>query len=265
MSAQEHTSSPDVLDRRTLARDHRRLASLLRPGMTVLDVGCGTGAITADIARAVAPGGTTVGIDRDPALLQRAREHHAAVTGLRFEEADILAMPADAAFDVVTAARVLQWIAHPGEALARMAGRARPGGAVVTLEYSHGDIAWEPEPPAAVRRFYDAFLAWRAAHGWNNGLGHRLPALFTEAGLLDVETSVEDEIATRDAPGFADAVGIWLSVMRDTGPLIVASGELGADDLDAAKAAHRAWCERDARRQQMVLRAVVGRRAGATR
>jgi hypothetical protein len=145
-----------------------------------------------------------------------------------------------------------------------MAGRARPGGAVVALEYSHADIVWEPEPPAAVRRFYDAFLAWRAAHGWDNRLGHRLPALFADAGLLGVEKSVEDEVATRDAPGFGDAVGIWLSVMRDTGPLIVASGELRADDLDAAAAAHRVWSERDAQRQQMVLRAVVGRRAGAT-
>src|SRR4030095_14961883 len=69
----------------------------------------------------------------------------------------------DAASDVVTAARVLQWIAHPGEALERMVGRARPGGAVVALEYSHADIAWEPEPPAAGRRFYDAFLAARRA------------------------------------------------------------------------------------------------------
>src|SRR5262245_64036454 len=125
-------------------------------------------------------------------------------------------MPGYAAFDCVTAARVLQWIAHPGEALARMAGRARPGGAVVALESSHADIAWEPEPPAAVRRFYDAFLAWRAAHGWDNQLGHRLPALFADAGLVGVETSVEDEVATRDGPDFADAVGIWLSVMRDT-------------------------------------------------
>ena len=49
MSLQPHTSDARILDRRTLERDHRRLAELLKPGMAVLDVGCGTGAITAGL------------------------------------------------------------------------------------------------------------------------------------------------------------------------------------------------------------------------
>ena len=44
-----------ILDARSLGEDHAVLAALLRPGMTVLDVGCGTGAITRGIARAVSP------------------------------------------------------------------------------------------------------------------------------------------------------------------------------------------------------------------
>ena len=51
MSIQTHRSDPQVLNRRTLEIDHRVLAGVLRPGMSVLDVGCGTGAITAGIAR----------------------------------------------------------------------------------------------------------------------------------------------------------------------------------------------------------------------
>lgn len=259
MSGQAHTSDPGILDRRTLDQDHRRLAPLLRPGMSVLDVGCGTGAITEGIARAVGPMGTVLGIDRDPTLLGRAREMHASMPWLRFMQSDVLELPGDASFDVVTAARVLQWIALPERALARMVAATRPGGLVVALEYSHADLVWEPEPPPAVRRFYDAFLAWRDANGWDNRMGHRLAALYTAAGLLDVETHVEDEIATRGEPGFDDALAIWRSVMCDTGPLAVAAGLLRTSDLDAAASAHAVWCRRDANRQRMVLRAVVGR------
>ncbi len=259
MSTQAHTSDPHILDRRTLARDHRRLAALLRPGMSVLDVGCGTGAITAGIARAVGPTGTVLGIDRDATLLKRTCDLPASMPWLRFEQRDVLDLPGDARFDVVTAARVLQWIAQPERALARMLGATRPRGVIVVLEYSHADLVWEPEPPPAVRRFYDAFLAWRAANGWDNRLGHRLAALFGAAGLVDVETHVEDEVAARGEADFADALAIWRSVMCDTGPLAVAAGLLRASDLDAAAPAHAAWCQHQARRQRMVLRAVVGR------
>ena len=47
--------------RRTLERDHGHLARMLRPGISVLDVGCANGAITAGIAEAVGPDGTVVG------------------------------------------------------------------------------------------------------------------------------------------------------------------------------------------------------------
>ena len=262
MSAQAHTSDTATLDRRTLAGDHRRLAALLRPGMHVLDVGCGTGAITAGIARAVAPAGTVLGIDRDPSLLDRARTRHADVPGLRFEERDVLGLDGDDRFDVVTAARVLQWIERPADALARMVAAVRPGGHMVVLDYSHADLVWDPPPPAPVRRFRDAFLAWRDANGWDNRLAHRLSDLFLESGLVEVSATVEDEIADRGHPAFDDALGVWRRVIDTLGPLMVEAGTLAAADLDAAAAAYPEWCRQSARRQHMVLRAVVGRRPG---
>jgi hypothetical protein len=72
---------------------------------------------------------------------------------------------------------------------------------------------------------------------------------------------VEDEVATRGESGFADALELWQRVMETTGTTIVGAGLLGQTDLDAARAAHRAWSEHDARLQRMVLRAVDGRRA----
>ncbi|MBI3301586.1 MAG: methyltransferase domain-containing protein [Deltaproteobacteria bacterium] len=58
-----------LLNTRSLPTAHRRLAELLQPGLTVLDVGCGTGAITSGIAQIVAPHGRVVGIDINPHLI----------------------------------------------------------------------------------------------------------------------------------------------------------------------------------------------------
>src|SRR5262249_7438579 len=120
MSAQAHRSDPRILNRRTLEHDHRALAELLRPGLSVVAVGCGTGAITAGIAKAVGSNGRVLGIDRDNVLLDVARAEHTALPNLRFESGDATNLSFRSEFDVATAARTLQWIAEPARAVANM-------------------------------------------------------------------------------------------------------------------------------------------------
>src|SRR5260370_11588231 len=126
MPAQSHRSDPKILRRRSLQHDHRCLAKLLRPGLSLLDVGCGTGAITAGIAEVVGPNGCVIGVDRDAALLELAREEHAAFPHLRFELGDATNLNFRSQFDIVTAARTLQWIAEPILAVANMKKAAKP-------------------------------------------------------------------------------------------------------------------------------------------
>src|SRR5215472_10071551 len=103
MCQQSHRSDPRILNRRTLRQDHRYLASILRTGMDILDVGCGTGAITADIAKAVGPDGAALGIDRDDANVAGAVQQYGGIGNLRFETVDILSLDArlHGRFDVV--------------------------------------------------------------------------------------------------------------------------------------------------------------------
>ena len=259
MSGQQHRSEPAILDRRTLRADHRRLAALLRPGMRVLDVGCGPGAITRGIAEAVGPDGSVVGVDRDPALIDRARAGAAAFPNLRFEVGDATSLVYDAAFDVVTAARTLQWIADTGRAIRRMAHAVAPGGWLVVLDYNHARNAWDPAPPAAFMAFYAQFLAWRAANGWDNEVADHLPALLEAAGLTGIEIHDADEVGERGDADFAQKTALWVGVIDTLGPTMCGAGVCDAALVAAAREAYDAWRASTLQRQTLSMKTVIAR------
>jgi SAM-dependent methyltransferase len=218
--------------------------------MSVLDAGCGTGSITAGIAAAVGPAGHVIGLDRDESLLAIARQDHTTVANLEFVSGDLLALPSDPRFDISTAARLIQWIGDPGEAVRRLAAATRPGGRVVALDYNHALNSWTPDPPAGFRRFYQAFLDWRASNGWDNMMGERLPALFESAGLRRIEVYIDDEITPRGS-------AIWLHVLQSMGPKILTDER----DRAAIEAAYREYIETRLDVQSLSLRTVIGDKA----
>jgi len=255
---QQHQSDPLILNRRTVERDHRGLLDHLRAGLHVLDIGCGTGSITAGIARMVTPDGAVTGIDRDASLLDLARRQHAGVTGLRFEQQDVLNLSYQSQFDVVTAARVVQWIDDPPAALRGMKTAAKPGGLVVVLDYNHAENAWEPEPPQPFRTFYKAFLDWRAANRWSNQIAAELPALFRDAAIEVLRIENSDEIALCGEAGFEQAASLWADVAASLGPTIVAAGHLNEAQRQEAALAYREWVADGLQRQKLCLRTVSG-------
>ena len=259
MSHQQHTSDPGILDRRCLSRDHRVLAARLSPGLSVLDVGCGTGAITKGIAEAVGPGGTVVGIDRDAALIARARAHGALLPNLRFEEADATRLAFEAAFDIVTAARALQWIADLDAAIRAMARAARPGGLFVLLDYNHALNAWDPAPPADFAALYAAFLSWRAANGWDNEVANHLPALLADAGLVQIRSLDEDVTSVKGDPDFDERAALWIEVIDNIGPALVTARACDAALPDAARRSYDAWRRTGLRRHVLSMKAVEAR------
>lgn len=255
---QQHQSDPRILNRRSVERDHRGLLDHLRSGMHVLDIGCGTGSITAGIARLVMPDGVVTGIDRDSALLDLARQDHAGVTGLCFEQQDVLNLPYQSQFDVVTAARVVQWIEDPPAAMRSMKTAAKTGGMVVVLDYNHSENLWEPEPPQAFRTFYKAFLDWRASNRWSNQVAAELPSLFRDAGIEVLRIENSDETAVRGEPGFEQAASIWADVAESLGPNIVAQGYLTEAQLEEAARLYREWVADGLEQQILCLRTVSG-------
>lgn len=252
-----------ILDTRTLATAHRRLAQLIRPGMSILDVGCGTGAITCGIAEAQGSHVVrVVGVDTNAGFIEAARARHAGMPGLSFAVADAYALPWTAAFDLVNAARVLQWLRDADAALAAMVAATKPGGRVLVLDYNHDKIAWDPPPPESMQRFYAAFLAWRADAGMDNAIADSLGARFAAAGLTAVETSPQHETTRRGDPDFAVRTGIWADVAASRGHQMVADGAIDESTRAAAEIEYRRWVETTAARQTMYLLAVDGTRPG---
>ncbi len=247
-----------VLNARTLHNAHRRLADLLRPGMAALDAGCGTGAITRGIAEAVGPSGRVIGMDANEALIAEARGLHGDVPGLSFEVGDVYSLPYEASFDIVTAARVLQWLAEPRLALRRMAAATREGGRIVVLDYNHEKIAWDPQPPETMVTFYSAFLRWRDEAGMDNAIADHLAGMFTDLRLRDVAQTAQHEQTRRGDPDFGTRIAIWGQVAQTRGHQMVADGFLTEAARAAAELEYGEWAKREATSQTMYLLCVEG-------
>jgi SAM-dependent methyltransferase len=245
------------LNRRTLAGDNRVLGALLKPGQFVLDAGCGAGSITRGIAEAVGASGFVLCLDRDSQLLELARAANGDLPQLEFREADLNDFETAQKFDTVSAARVLQWIGQPERAIACMKRALRPGGCLVLLDYNHAANRWSPEPPQEFQRFYEAFLDWRTAHGWDNRMADRLPGLLKEAGFVGIEIHEQDEVARKDDPDFGARAALWAEVAESLGPKLVSESYLRDEELVAARSTYEEWRNGKLEVQVLSLKAIV--------
>jgi hypothetical protein len=136
-----------------------------------------------------------------------------------------------------------------------MARAVKPGGAVVVLDYNHDRNSWIPDPPPEFVRFYAAFLAWRASHGWGNDIADRLPEIFQAAGLIDIAVVQSDEVSERGARDFVADGAIWGNVIESIGANFYAESEL----LRVADR-YRAYCATVLLRQTLCMRSVKGKK-----
>jgi ubiquinone/menaquinone biosynthesis C-methylase UbiE len=174
--------------RRTAENSAAYLLPHLRPGMEVLDVGCGPGTITLDLARLVAPG-RVLGIDREEGVLAEARALAAQAENLAFAVADVYALDLpDASFDAVHAHQVLQHLTDPVAALAEMRRVCRPGGLVAARDADYAVFTWHPADPM-LDRWLELYHAVARANDAEPDAGRYLLAWAHAAGFADVAAS----------------------------------------------------------------------------
>ena len=162
---------------RTAENSAGYLLPRLKASARVLDVGCGPGTITADLATRV-PDGEVVGIDAaaDVLDLARAEAGRRGQANVRFEVGDVYKLGfEDGTFDVVHAHQVLQHLSDPAAALREMRRVCRPGGLVAARDGDYGGFIWFPEDPELTewRTLYKAVA--RALGGEPDGAGTCCP------------------------------------------------------------------------------------------
>jgi ubiquinone/menaquinone biosynthesis C-methylase UbiE len=167
------------------ARDagHRLLDA--RPGMRVLDVGCGIGTAAIDLACLVEPGGSLVGIDISETMLDIARGKASGVGApVEFLQRDASSTGFDDnSFDAARSERVFQHIADPEAPLAEMIRVVRPGGRIVVVDTDWDTFAIDLADAELVKK-----LRASTVQGFVSAtVGRRLFGMFQRAGLQDVQ------------------------------------------------------------------------------
>jgi ubiquinone/menaquinone biosynthesis C-methylase UbiE len=240
-----HGHHPSVLRShrwRTAENSAAYLLPHLRPGTDLLDVGCGPGTITLDLAALVAPGRTR-GVDAAAAVLEEARTG-AAERGVEVDFAvdDAYALQADDdSFDVVHAHQVLQHLVDPVAALAEWARVTRPGGTVAARDADYDGMKWYPLDPR-LDRWMELYQVAARANGGEPDAGRRMLAWAHAAGLSDVTPTASiwcyaDE-ASRQWWGGAWAERVTTSALADQ---LTSAGLAGPEELADIADGFRAW------------------------
>lgn len=186
--------------RQLFARHPEYLPFLVRhlgvhPGMTVVDIGCGTGVYTRILASRLHGEGIAIGVDIHPGMIERAREQTqaegwGALVEYRSGDATALPLP-DACADVVFCNSLLWLLRDPVAALREMRRVLVPGGRALTAEPDGGLVhSYDPEQPRLSeleQRFQECFVRGSLAldhHDYE--VGRRLPALLLKAGFVAI-------------------------------------------------------------------------------
>jgi SAM-dependent methyltransferase len=230
---------------RTVDNSAAYLVPELRAGDRVLDVGCGPGTITVDLARHVDPG-EVVGVDAVADVVELAREEASAAGrgNVRFETGDVYALACtDGEFDVVHAHQVLQHLADPVAALREMRRVCRPGGTVAVRDADYGGFTWYPELPE-LDEWMHLFQTVTRANGGEPRAGRRLLHWARTAGFADVAPSASVWcFATPDDRSWWSGSWADRTVGSAFGARALELGLASAHDLERIAAGWGAWSE----------------------
>jgi trans-aconitate methyltransferase len=177
-----------------------------KPDERILDLGCGTGHLTAQIAET---GATVIGIDHSAEMIDAAR---AAYPAIEFHRADATGFSFDQPFDAVFSNAVLHWVRPPADAIKRIHDALKPGGRLVAEFGGHGNV----------KQVVDALVTELERHGYADA-APRNPWYFP--GIAEYTTLLEQHALETtcarlyDRPtlldGGEDGLAGWLAMFGD--------------------------------------------------
>lgn len=218
-----------LLARAMQPRTHALLARVgIYRGMRCLDVGCGSGEVTLQIARMVAPEGHVFGIDADRAVFTRARAEAARQQWpARFEVLNAEDLLEESVYDCAHTRFLLAHLRQPEHVLERMMCALRPGGTIVAEDVDFpGHVSYPP--CAAFDRYLELYQAVVLRRGGDPTIGRRLPSLLRHAGAEDLSIEVVQ-------PTFCDGEGKFVAAvtMEHIRGAVVRAGFASHAEVDA--------------------------------
>lgn len=200
-------------------------------GMRCLDLGCGGGQVTLELARLVAPGGTATGVDMDDVKLALAREEavRQGITNIAFRAENVNDWDEPAAYDVVFSRYLLQHLSQPVALLRHMWAAVRPGGVLIVEDADHE--GWCSYPANDGFAFYlRNFNAVIARAGGDPTAGRKLYAYFREASIPDAHVNMVGVLHRVD-----EGKQLALSTLDTTADAVRAADLATADEIAAAR------------------------------
>lgn len=209
------------------------------PGWIAIDVGCGPSGILDLLASRVGTAGRVTGLEVNPANVALARDFAAecGLANVNIVEGDArhTGLPSSS-FDLVHARTLLINVPDPAGVVAEMARLARPGGQVASLEPDcEYELCYPPHP--AITRIREIFAVVFARNGADLQVARRVPELYRQAGLADVEV----EATVRLYPKGHSRRMVMLDLVQSMRPQVLELGLASGvelDELDATARAH---------------------------
>ena len=178
--------------------DNRALLDLvgIPAGARCVDLGCGGGDVTVELARAAGAAGSVIGVDIDAALLDIALRETAALgmTNVSFECRDAMTWQSSEPVGLVYARFLLSHLADPLAVLRNTRENLRPGGLVIVEDIDFRGHFSEPACPA-LDRSVEWYRKTVANRGGDANIGPRLPALLRDAGFENVRLRMFHPVA----------------------------------------------------------------------
>lgn len=203
------------------------------PGMSCLDVGCGGGDVTCELARRVAPGGRAVGIDMDAAKIAIAREEAetAGVRSVEYREGDVLATEFAPDYDVLYVRFLLTHLGDPASALTRISAGLRLNGVLIAEDIDFTGCFCHP-PSAAYDRYVELYQGAAWARGVDPNIGPRLPELLVGAGCERVGVTVVQPAGRTPAGHEGDVKLVTPLTLENIADSAVAEGLASREEID---------------------------------
>lgn len=237
------------LQRRMVRRSAEKQAAFLlpylRPGMSLLDCGCGPGSITLGLAKVVAPG-AVVGVDIDPGEVERAKQLAAeqGIGNVQFETGNVYELPfADASFDAAFSNALLDHLRDPVAALREMRRVLKANGVLGVRTADRDGYLFVPPDPLLEKDSAQG-EQWKKDQGVSVRIGKNIRAMLREAGFAHTAASASYDCygTTEEVRATAEAMVAGLLADRPGAQ----TGDARRPDraeVEAIAAAYRAWGE----------------------